>query len=139
MKNKKFLLLLLVGVFSCSSNHEPQNICNFKTIISKKQYTNLKSDSFKINSLSINDNCLTINFTSSGCSGDSWGVSLIDSEAILESNPAQRNLKLILKNNEACLAIVTKELTFDISNLQTKSNNVILNISNYNQSILYKY
>ena len=82
---------------------------------------------------------MKINFSSSGCNGDTWELKLIDSEDILESNPPQRNLRLSLKNEESCLAYITKELTFDISNLQVNGNKVQLNLTNSDKNILYKY
>ena len=82
---------------------------------------------------------MKINFSSSGCGGETWEIKLIDSEDIMESNPPQRNLRLSLKNEEVCLAIVTKELTFDISNLQVGGNRVQLNITNSEETILYEY
>ena len=88
---------------------------------------------------SINDNCLKINFSSGGCNGDTWELKLIDSEDILESYPPQRNLRLSLKNEELCEAYITKELTFDISNLQVDGNKVQLNLTNSDKNILYEY
>ncbi|MCL8009482.1 hypothetical protein M8845_18825 [Gelidibacter japonicus] len=140
---KKALILILIGIafFSCSNDDDNgnQNNCDFKTIINKNQYETAPSDPLGINSLEINDNCLKINFSSSGCGGETWEIKLIDSEDIMESNPPQRNLRLSLKNEEVCLAIVTKELTFDISNLQVGGNRVQLNITNSEETILYEY
>lgn len=78
------------------------NNCDIKTIESAEQYVNAAADQLEINSLSISDNCLKINFSSGGCSGDTWQLKLIDSEDILESIPPQRNLRLSLKNEELC-------------------------------------
>lgn len=139
---KKILILISIGItiLSCSNDDiENSNNCDFETIISAEQYGNAPSDQLSINSLEINGNCLKINFSSSGCSGDTWELKLIDSEAILESNPPQRVLRLSLKNEEACLAYITKELTFDISNLQVDGKKVQLNITNSEDNILYKY
>lgn len=140
---KKILFLILVGlaVLSCSKDDDKENPikCDLETLISTEQYTTAPSDQLTINSLSINDNCLKINFSSSGCNGDTWELKLIDSEDILESNPPQRNLRLSLKNEESCLAYITKELTFDISNLQVNGNKVQLNLTNSDKNILYKY
>ncbi|MDC1539543.1 hypothetical protein N8480_02595 [Flavobacteriaceae bacterium] len=82
---------------------------------------------------------MKINFSSSGCNGDTWELKLIDSEDILESNPPQRNLRLSLKNEELCEAYITKELTFDISNLQVDGNKVQLNLTNSDKNILHEY
>lgn len=136
---KKLLLSTLIGltILSCSKNDEN---CDFVTLINAEQYVNAPSNQVTINNLSINNNCLKINFSSSGCSGDAWELKLIDSETILESNPPQRNLRLSLKNEELCEAYITKELTFDISNLKLDENNKVkLNLTNSDQSILYEY
>ncbi|WP_143032128.1 hypothetical protein [Tenacibaculum sp. MAR_2009_124] len=140
---KKLLFSTLIGltILSCSKNNDNQNSMNhnFETIISKEQYANAPSDELTINSLDINDNRLKINFSSGGCSGDTWVLKLIDSENIIESSPPQRNLRLSLKNDELCEALIIKEISFDISNLQVEGNQVRLNITNSDESILYKY
>jgi hypothetical protein len=140
---KKILFLTLIGlaILSCSKDDDNENPvnCDLETLISTEQYATAPSEQLTINSLSINDNCLKINFSSSGCNGDTWELKLIDSEDILESNPPQRNLRLSLKNEELCEAYITKELTFDISNLQVDGNKVQLNLTNSDKNILYEY
>lgn len=140
---KKILTFLLIGILisSCSDNNDSGNLtnCDFETLISAEQYQNAPSDQLEINSLEINGDCLKINFSSGGCDGNTWELKLIDSEDILESNPPQRNLRLSLKNEELCEAYITKELTFDISNLQINGSKVQLNITNSEQNILYEY
>jgi hypothetical protein len=107
--------------------------------LDKDAYDNAPIDFLNINSLTITDNTLKIIYGSSGCSGDSWELKLIDSEAIMESFPPQRNLKLSLKNQEDCQAYFVKEICFDIRALQTDGNQVILNITNTDNEILYSY
>ncbi len=141
---KKLSLLMVLGIIfittGCTNDDSNNSMaCDLKTLISSEEYANAPSDQLTINSLKITENCLKINFSSSGCSGDTWELKLIDSEDIMESNPAQRNLRLSLKNGEACTAFITKELSFDISNLQIDGNQVLLNITNSNDEILYKY
>lgn len=108
-------------------------------IINNEEYNNAPNDFVKINSLEIKENFLKINYGAGGCDGDSWELKLIDSEDILESNPVQRNLKFSLKNEELCQAYIIKEITFDISELQTSGNQVLLNITNTDDQILYEY
>ncbi|WP_242206678.1 hypothetical protein [Aestuariivivens insulae] len=141
MKNILILSLIGIAILSCSNNNDNKNStnCDFATIISAQQYENAPSDQLNINSLEINGNCLKINFSSGGCSGDTWVLKLIDSENILESSPPQRNLRLSLKNEELCEAYITKELTFDISNLEVDGNKVLLNLINSDKNILYEY
>ena len=139
---KKILTLMLIGIviLSCSNDDDngSQNNCDFETIISAEQYQNAPNDQIEINSLDINDNCLKINFSSSGCDGNNWELKLIDSGDIMESNPPQRNLRLSLKNEESCEAYITKELTFDITNLKIDGNKVQLNILSSEENILYE-
>lgn len=139
---KKILILTIIGIiiFNCDDNDKRSNPCDANTLISATDYENAPSDQLAINSLEINGNCLKINFSSGGCDGNSWELKLIDSEGILKSNPPQRNLRLSLKNEELCEAYITKELTFDISNLQVDGNKVQLNLTNSeNLNILYEY
>jgi hypothetical protein len=140
MKNGISLVFVFLLVISaCSSDDNTTSNCDQITIIDSNQYKNSPNDQLTINSLEINDNCLKINFGSSGCSGDTWVLKLIDSEAILESNPPQRNLRLSLKNEEDCEAFITKEITFDINKLQVDGNKVLLNLTNSGDQILYEY
>ncbi|TPN88868.1 hypothetical protein [Aquimarina algicola] len=143
---QKIIFTVLVSFFmllSCSSDDDGSegnnNIsnCDDTILISKILFDTAPSDQLFINNLEIIGNCLTINFSSGGCDGNSWEVKLIDSEAILESNPPQRNLRLSLKNEELCLAFITKELSFDISSLRMIGSPVQLNITNSDDTILY--
>ncbi len=129
-----------IAIFSCSNDDDKnQNNCDFNTLISSEQFKNSPSDQLDINNLEINNDCLKINFSSGGCSGDTWVVKLIDKGITTKSIPPQRSLKLSLKNSELCEALFIRELTFDISNLQVKGNQVKLNIANSNKIILYEY
>ena len=85
-----------------SNNYKENNSNNnkFEVIISAELYENAPSDSIDINSLSINNDQLTINFSSSGCSGDSWDLILLDSGEITDSVPPKRFLRLSLNNSE---------------------------------------
>ncbi|WP_299186846.1 hypothetical protein [uncultured Aquimarina sp.] len=141
MKNILILLLIAMAILSCSNdddNVDPSN-CDLTTLISASEYTSASSDQVTINSITIANNCLKIDFGASGCDGNTWELKLIDSESVFESNPPQRNLRLSLKNEEACQAFITQELDFDISNLQVEGNQVLLNITNSDQTVLYEY
>ena len=132
-------IILLLGLSACSKDNDDNIICEFTTIIDSEAFENAPSSVLTINSLEINDDCLKINFSAGGCNGNSWEVQLIDSGAVLESMPPQRNLRLSLKNEESCYAYITKELTFDISNLKVDASEVQLNITNSDDTINYKY
>ncbi|WP_086477618.1 hypothetical protein [Arenibacter amylolyticus] len=139
----KIVIVTLVGglTFSCSDNDDTTKTanCDLTALISADQYANAPSHTVTINTLEIDNHCLKINYSSSGCSGDSWEVKLIDSGEIMESNPPQRTIRLSLKNEELCEAYITKEIRFNIRNLQVEGNRVVLNITNADQQLLYEY
>lgn len=113
--------------------------CNKIAIISSEQYESAPNDVLTINSIEIINDSLKLNFSASGCGGDSWDLKLIDSGDIIESYPPQRSLRLSLKNDELCDAYFSKELIFCISNLKVDGDQVLLNLINSDKSILYKY
>lgn len=138
---KKTLYLLFVAVLlSCSKNDNEEFVdCNFTVLVSNEQFVKAPSDQLTINRLVIKGDSLKINFSSSGCNRDTWKVKLISSEDVLESNPPQRKMRLSLDNKELCEAFITKEVSFNISELQVDNNQVYLNLSNSDKSILYQY
>ncbi len=139
---KKIVIILGVLLFSCSSDDDEAVIhnCDNTTVISAELYENAPSDSLEIHTLDIDGDCLKINFDSGGCNGESWELILIDSGDIAESFPPQRFLRLSLKNEEECEALITREMTFDVSNVQVEGGNQVnLHITNSEESILYEY
>lgn len=139
IKNILVGLVVIFGIVACHNDDDNRTNCDQITIVNAKEYKNAPNHLLTINSLEINDDCLKVNFSSSGCDGHSWEIKLIDSEDVLKSLPPQRNLRLSLKNIELCQAVIAKELTFDINNLRVEGNEVLLNITNSNDQILYKY
>jgi hypothetical protein len=139
---KKHLILLSLFLIISCTQEEIESSCDQTVLIDSYAYINNESSFFNINSVEIIDDCLSINFSSSGCSANSWQVNLIDSEAILESFPAQRSLIFSLENKEICLAYITKDISFDISSLQLNNQtSLLLNIENGENDfqILYEY
>lgn len=136
------LIILSMIIQSCSKEktaQEKATVCDSEVIISASDYENAPADELKINSIEIDNDCLIINFSSSGCNGDSWEVLLIDSDIILESFPPQRHLRLSLKNEELCAAYITKQNTFAIADLRVSGNSIMLHLTNSEQSLLYEY
>lgn len=109
-------------------------------IIDKQKFDAVKTDNYNILNATVENDILTIEISSGGCSGDSWIVNLIDSEDIMESVPPQRNLRLSLTNEELCLAIVVKKIQFNISELRiSQISQVNLNLEKWNKTISYNY
>ena len=136
-----FLVTIIISVLStaCENDDKIKESCDEEVIISRYEYDNAPNDQLSIISVEIVDNCLKINFGSSGCDGSTWELKLIDSGDIMESLPPQRTIRLSLKNDELCLAYFTKEVIFDISALKLEGNSVILNIDNYEDQVIYEY
>lgn len=142
MKTFNLMLGAVLSIFLLSCDNDGDNNylrCDQQVRIDLEEYNSAPNHQLTINKIELNNNCLKIIFSSSGCSGNTWEVKLIDSSNILESYPPQRNLRLSLKNEELCDAIIIKELTFDISELQVDGNLVLLNITNSDDQILYEY
>lgn len=131
-------LLLFTLLISCKDS---ENIakCGTAAIVNSEFYRSGPNDKIFINNARIEEDCLYIEIGASGCSGDSWEINLYATEEILESFPPQRNMRLSLKNDEMCQAFFTRELIFDISNLKTNGSELQLNLTDFEDSLLYKY
>lgn len=138
---KTLIALIWLILASCGREAEPESpgICDQKVMINKGQYKNGPSDLLTIQKAEISGDCLTIRFGASGCDGKSWEVRLIDSGEVLYSDPPQRNIRLSLRNKEMCEAYLTREISFDISDLQVNGNKLLLNLSNSGTQIAYSY
>src|SRR5689334_1913312 len=106
MTTRFLVIILSVLTFSCSKPVETVQVppCGPAPVINATAYANTSTNNYTIVSAIVNGNCLEVKISSSGCNGASWTTELIDSEAILKSNPPQRLLKLKLTNNELCNA-----------------------------------
>lgn len=144
--NTRILLVLGISITSllftsCDEDFETDCFteCPQQVIVSTEEYQNTPSDELEIIDIQLAGDCLVITFTSGGCDGNSWEIKLIDSEAIMESYPPQRNLRLSLKNQEHCDAVVTKAIAFNVSSLQLDYDKIKLNITNSGDQVLYEY
>ncbi|WP_179321200.1 hypothetical protein [Winogradskyella helgolandensis] len=144
MKFRKILSLLLLCMllmnFQCDDDDTVVIPCGLEVITDSTTYESSETSYFGVLNVSLNNDCLMVHITSSGCDASSWELTLIDSENIAESMPPQRYMKLTLYNNEACLAVFEKEETFDLTSLQVEgTNEVVLNIEGLPDSVLYTY
>ena len=144
-KNKKmklqiglFLMLILLVAMGCQKEDDSIE-CDQVAVVDNDGFNNADSDNIAIISTEIIDHCLEIKFGASGCDGSTWNLILYDSGDIAESNPPQRNIRLVLENQELCDAYFERAITFDIKTLQVDGNKVILNLQNTGDKILYEY
>lgn len=138
MKSLVLILSILFSLTSCSDDDNENIICE-NTIIDNQQYTNSQSDSYTLISLNNYRGCLKASIRyGGGCKEVS--AKLIDSEEVLESNPVQRNLKIVFIDDDDCEALIEKNFYFDISNLQVNNESkVLLNFQGSSLTYLYEY
>lgn len=131
---------IILCLNSCNKDKDTdQTSCDEQVIVNNDEYNNTSNDQIEISALQIEDNCVKFTLSASGCDGNTWIVKLIDSDEILYSEPPQRNIKVSFQNNEECVAVISKEFIFDITELQVSGNKVYLNIVNTGDQILYEY
>lgn len=134
--------IILTSLLSCSESDDnpyEDSVCDQITTVNNNRYKNNQSEGFLIRSVQIIGDCLEVEIESGGCSGDTWKVELIDAGRVAESKPEQRDLKVLLENEELCNAIVFKTYTFDLRSIQTRNNVVLLNLDLWVEQIRYEY
>ena len=120
-------------------NEDNQSHCDQDVIIYSIEYQDAPNEHFVVENMRIEGNCLKIRFSASGCDGSAWDVKLIASLGRGAGNPFW-SLLLSLETNEDCRALITKEMSFNIEDLQLLGkNNVRLHIVGTEHSILYEY
>ena len=135
-----FIALLLLLSWACNDDDDnPAGNCDQVVLINEAEFNSAPNDPLSIDTMEIRGNCLHITFRAGGCDGNSWLVELIDSEEIEASVPPQRNLKLSLKNEENCEAMITREISFNIHDLQLDGNQVLLKMDDNIHQVLYEY
>ena len=142
-----FYKLIIASVFifavgtGCSDSDEPGNsLCDELTIVSQSEFDNAPNDFVTIVSTQLIGDCLTIEYASSGCDGESWVVLLIDSGQVAESFPVQKTLRLSLDNKEVCDANIGQTKTFDLTPIQVNNENqILINLNGFDSKILYEY
>ena len=140
--------VLICGIFFNSCGSETVNgediiaNCDKNVIISQTEYENAPDFPCSIVDMKIVNNCLKIKFTASGCGGYRWHLKLIGLGNYDKSNPPKTALKLSSDIIEACAAVITEEVSFNLEPLKKYfrhhgTNKLYLNISG--ERILYEY
>jgi hypothetical protein len=113
--------------------------CDQNVIISAIEFNNAPNHPVSIIDMKIEGNCLKIKFGASGCSGDNWTVKLIAVPSIAAVYPPQWGLRLSLNDIGDCAAYFTKEMSFNIENLQRPGTSGAATLIIAGQRILYEY
>lgn len=138
-----FLCSIFSFLHACSESsnkNDTQNCDKQSQIIDTEAYNNLTTTNYTITGIALNENCLDVTISSSGCSGINWQMDLFSTDNLPDSFPLQRNLKLLLINEEACLAVITKTVSFDLTPLQIAGQDQItFNLEGWDEQIVYQY
>ena len=142
---KKLLLILtLIHILSCNSeddNSTIENNCDFTSeIILEEDFNAINTSNYGIIEVELNGDCLGITFGSSGCGTDLWEENLYSTDAFYNVFPLQRDVKMELINEELCLAVFQKTVSFDLTPFQIDGQSDLpLNINGWNEQITYGY
>ena len=142
---KKLLLFLpIILILSCNSENDNstiENNCDFTSeIILEEDFNAINTSNYGIIEVELNGDCLRITFGSSGCGTDLWEENLYSTDAFYNVFPLQRDVKMELINDEACLAFFQKTVSFDLTPFQIDGQSDLpLNINGWNEQITYEY
>ncbi|EHQ02139.1 hypothetical protein [Gillisia limnaea] len=146
MKQIGYLIIIIFLIISCDKNDDnpvecsESGNCDKCIIINSDLYNLTNTDNYTIQNITVNQDCLEIEFGSSGCDGNSWEIDLVDLGGISETAVPQRDLKLRLINIEECEAFITRTISFNLEPLQLGNYEAInLKIADYNGLIRYEY
>lgn len=123
-------------VYSCGDSVNSN--CLEKVLVNPDAYDSANSIMVGIGSLDINNNCLDIEYVSSGCSGNTWVLTLIDSGYLASTNPPIRKLKWDFINQEACLAVFSKNKSFDLCPLKIPGQDIVV-LQIEDSTLIYRY
>ncbi len=146
MKQIGYLIMIIFLIISCDKNDDnpvkcsESGNCDKCIIINNDLYNLTNTDNYTIQNITVNQDCLEIEFGSSGCDGNSWEIDLVDLDGISETAVPQRDLKLRLINIEECEAFITRTISFNLEPLQLDNYEAInLKIADYDVLIRYDY
>lgn len=144
---KRIFILLLIGVFVFSCSDDDTNCClpvpecgKYALTVDDEAFLQVETENYSITHVVLNENCLEITISSSGCSGNTWEENLFSSVSVYTVHPNQKALKMELINEELCLAIVEKTILFDLTFLQIEGQNqVVFMLEGWEEPIIYVY
>ena len=144
MKNILFLLGLFL-VFSCSSDDDSGQIieanCDeLAVVLPNDDFDAIANSGFGISDVVLDEDCLVITISASGCDPNNWDMNLYSTDAFFTGLPTVRAVKVEVVNNEACLAVFQKTRSFDLIPFQLQNQNeIILAIEGWAEQVSYQY
>lgn len=134
--------LLVIGFTACESSDccdSPPAECGTKVIVDEDRYNDSLNLLTAIDTAFLNqEGCLVVRYHESGCQSGDAVTALVDLGALAESEPPQRYAKLELVSSTPCLAFISHEQTFDISDLLEDNPEFIYNFRGMDGNVLIK-
>lgn len=136
-----FCLAVLAMFFACSESNSNNSTCNKSALIASTSYFNqLNTTNYTITNVALNEDCLDITLSSSGCNANNWQMNLYSTSAFSSTAIPQKDLKIQLVNNDACLAVFQKTVSFSLVPYRLNGQNEItLKIAGWAAPVTYTY
>lgn len=114
--------------------------CDKSAVEDATRFNQVSTNNYTITNVVLNGDCLEITVSASGCDPDNWTMNLVGAKSLAAVSPPHVGVKLELINNEACLAVFQKTVSFNLTAFQwVGQNQVQLNVDGWNTPILYQY
>jgi len=114
--------------------------CNEKAVLDHMAFPQVNTDNYGITNVVLNGDCLEITLSSSGCDPNNWDMNLIGVASTTNIYPALFHAKVELINNEACLAVFQKTVSFDLTPFQMAGQNTVqIALDGWSTNIIYQY
>ncbi|WP_424493615.1 hypothetical protein [Salinimicrobium sp. GXAS 041] len=143
---KIFASTILVGTLFISCSKDDDNSPNEFTcdslaeVIEEEDFSEINTSNYTLNEIQLSGNCLEVTVSSSGCDPTPWEMHLYSVNAFYTADPYARAVKIELINNQACLAVFQKTISFELTPFQLDGQDeLLLNIEGWDQRIIYEY
>lgn len=134
------LWIMLALSFSCNNDDDGLQSCDRSALLDADLFVSAPSQTVFLNSAEIEGDCLRINFSASGCNGETWEFNLVGQPSDAAVFPPLVNIRLILESTELCEAMISREVSFDLTVFQvSNTNSLSFQLQNNGQNLLYAY
>ncbi len=151
MRKSIYLFGLVLALFTCvffvacdflddHIKHPIKSKCNEKAVLDHVAFPQVNTNNYGITNVVLNGDCLEITVSSSGCNPNNWDMNLIGVASTTNIYPPLFHAKVELINNEECLAVFQKTVSFDLTPFQMAGQNTVqIDIDGWNNTIMYQY
>jgi hypothetical protein len=145
MKRLFIFIGIVVGLTSCTDDDENTQVIQLNCdalaeVLPNDEFDALPNADFSITDVSLDEDCLVVNISASGCDPDNWDMNLYSTDAFFTGLPTVRAVKVEVINNEACLAVFEKTKSFDLTPFQLQNlNEIVLAIEGWPEQMSYEY